>query len=417
MPQETESMGQFLERRLKVGDPITLNVSGAVTGIPGTYMNADDSYLYWVNDISGAKELTSLIPSLSSKLGVQLKRSEIPPAPPPLRPIPTPTGTTLLVGSTRAYTTIQAALAAASNGDRLLLDAETFNITSQINVNKSVTIEGQGMGATTVITTTPFVTYMFNVTVSDVVFRELSIVQNFHAVTDTESVISINNLAATGIYVDSCEISVCELGIAIKATEFQITNCSFNYAPLATPDSGYYCIYISSTSGQSIIADNTFVSESGPTKCRFIIITNISVSGGTLEGSLLISNNTQLTSPYTLRHILVMEEYAGTDFELFITGNTTIYEGNVPVLLYGANFNIFKFIAVYSNHIQGTAGKGLIGIDGSSTGSTDVYSSNNVIAHPFFTAGWASATVPTSFIVGYDTTVILVNPDLPLIIV
>lgn len=337
------------------------------------------------------------------------------PVPPSVRPIPTPTGSTLLVGSTRTYTTIQDAINAASNGDRLLLDPETFTITSTINVNKSVTIEGQGMGVTTVITTTITVTFMFNITVSDVVFLNMSLIQNFPSVLSVETVIALNGLSETGIYIDDCEISVCEIGVSIKATEFQITNCSFNYAPLASPNNGNYYILISSTSGQSIIDSNTFVSVSGPTRSRFVIITNIAVSSGTLQGSLLISNNTQLASPFTLRHLLVMEEYIGTNFELFIVSNTTILEGNVPVLLYNANFTIFKFIAVYNNHAQNTAGKGFIGIDSSSAGTTDIYSSNNTITDQFFTAGWASATVPTSFIVGYDATVILVNPDVPLI--
>jgi|GEM_PF-1699300 hypothetical protein len=337
------------------------------------------------------------------------------PAPVTARPIPPPTGTTLLVGSTRTYTTIQAALAAASNGDLLLLDAETFNITATINVNKSVTIEGQGKASTTVITTSlSGQDFMFNVTVPDVVFKDMKIVQNYPSVSSVETVIAVNDLTATDIYVDNCEISVCEIGIGIKATEFQITNCDFTYAPLASPNNGYFYILISSTSGESIIDNNTFVSDSGNTRCRFIIITNVSVSSGTLQGELIISNNTQALSPFTLRHLLVIEEFVGSNFELFINTNTTINEGNVPVLLFDAILGIFKFIEVVGNNVQNTAGKGLIGIDDSSTGTTDVFSSNNIIANQFFTAGWASATIPSSFIVGYNTT-ITPAPVLPLV--
>lgn len=337
------------------------------------------------------------------------------PVPPMVRTIPAPTGNTILVGSTQTYTTIDAALAVANNGDRLLLDAETFIITSTVTVNKSVTIEGQGIGATTVITTLNTVISMFNVTVSNVIFRNMSIVQDFPSVLGVESVISINNLSATGIYIDSCEISVCELGIAIVATEFQITNCNFTYAPLASPNNGYFYIIISSTSGQSIIDSNTFVSDSGNTRCRFIIITNIAVNSGTLQGNLIVSNNKQdNSSPFTLRHLLVIEEFIGTNFGLFLLSNTTVNEGNVPVLLFNANFNIFKFIEVIGNSVQNTAGKGIIGIDSSSTGQTPIFSSSNTIANQFFTAGWASATVPASFIVGYNTTVISEAPNLPL---
>lgn len=337
------------------------------------------------------------------------------PDPAPARSIPPPTGNTLLVGSTRTYTTIQAALTAASNGDLLLLDAETFVIAAPISVNKSVTIEGQGIAATTIIKQVPTAgsDNMFNVTVPNVIFQNIKIVQNYPSSLTTETIISVDNLTAKGIYVDNCEISVCEFGINLIATEFQITNCNFTYAPLAAPGNSYRYINIASTSGESIIANNTFVSASGNTQSRFVSITNISAVSGTLQGKLLISNNTQAVSPFTLRHLLVIEEFIGSNFELYINNNTMTSEGNVPVLLNNAILGIFKFIEVIGNSIQGTAGKGLIGIDASSTGITDIFSSNNTIATPIFTAGWASATAPVSFIVGYRTTIIPA-PVLPL---
>lgn len=335
------------------------------------------------------------------------------PTPPIVREIPAPTGNTIQVGSTRLYTTIQSAIDAASNGDLLLLDAETFVISSTIMVNKSVTIEGQGIASTEVITTTSSVVSMFSITVSDVVISNMKIVQNFPSVLSVESVITVNNFA-TGIYIDNCEISVCELGISVIAEEFQITNCNFTYAPLASLNNSYYYILISSTSGTSIIDNNTFVSASGNTRCRFIIITNVTVSSGTLQGKLLISNNSQAVSPFTLRHLFLIEEFVGTDFEVFINNNTTVNEGNVPVLFFNANNDIFSFIEVVGNNIQNTAGKGLIGIDGSSAGTTDIFNSGNIIANQFFTTGWASATVPASFIVGYNTEAIPIAPELPL---
>ncbi|HHX61017.1 MAG TPA: hypothetical protein GX707_09955 [Epulopiscium sp.] len=76
---------------------------------------------------------------------------------------------------------------------------------------------------------------MFNVTVSNVVFQNMKIVQNYPSSLTTETIISVGNLTSTGIYVDNCEISACEFGIYLIATEFQITNCNFTYAPLAAP--------------------------------------------------------------------------------------------------------------------------------------------------------------------------------------
>lgn len=352
------------------------------------------------------------------------------PVPPLVRQIPQPTGTTHQVGAAQPppYNTIQTAISAGStvNGDRLLLVDPTYTITSTINVNKSLTIEGQGMAATTVITTSiaPSPFYMFNVTVSDVIFRNMKIVQDYvRSAGQTDTAIAINNLVATGIYIDSCEISTNETGIGLRAKEFQITNCNFTYAPNASANNNYACILIQSTSGSSIISGNTFVPGSGNANCFFVRITNIAVAGGTLQGKLSVSNNTQLPSAFTLRHLLAIEEFTGSNFELYINSNTTISEGNVPVLLFpGTNFalNIFRFIEVNGNSVQNTAGKGLIGIDHFpppptvSAGITDIFSSGNTIVNQFFTAGWASATVPASFIVGYNTATISPAPQLPL---
>jgi hypothetical protein len=109
-----------------------------------------------------------------------------------------------------------------------------------------------------------------------------------------------------------------------------------------------------------------------------------------------------------------MEEFVGNDFQLFINNNTTISEGNVPVLLFNANLDIFRFIQANGNSVQNTSGKGLIGIDSSYIGTTDIYSAGNTFANPSFTAPWVSATIPSSLTVGYNSSAIPTNPSLPL---
>jgi len=353
------------------------------------------------------------------------------------RPIPPPTGSTWTVGTSCQpscdFTTIQAAIDSANthNGDRLLLMDSNYSITSTINVTKSLTIEGQGMAATTVITTVALASpyYMFNVTATDVIFRNMKIVQNYprNAGAQSDTVIAFNNLAAKNIYVDSCEIGVSEFGIGLKVAEFQITNCKFTYAPNGVTANTYACILIQSTSGNSIIYNNTFVPGSGNSRCMFVRITNITLPSpsGTLQGKLHVSSNTQLDSSITLRHLLAIEEFVGSDFELYINDNTTISEGNVPILLFpGTNYalDIFRFIEVVGNNVQNDAGKGLIGIDHEPTvslptviaGTTDLFSSGNIIVNPDITAtNWASATVPASAIVGYNTETIAPDPQLP----
>lgn len=338
------------------------------------------------------------------------------PVPPNVREIPPPTGNTLHVGTGQTYTTLQAALAAAEDGDLLFLEAEVFNITDTVTVNKSVTIEGQGSSATSIIAssiaTLPY--YMFNVTVSDVVFRNMKIIQDYpRSAGETDTVLAFTNKTATGIYIDNCEIGISEIGIGIMAAEFQISNCSFIYAPNSLPNNKYTCILISNTIGESAIYNNTFTPGSQDQGCFFIRITNISAVNGALEGHLNVNSNTQTPTAFSLRHLLAIEEFIGSHFKLYINNNTTVMEGNVPVLLYNANMNIFKFIELIGNTMQNTAGKGLAGIDNVSMGVTDIFASMNTIANESFEAGWASATVPQSFVIGYRET-IEPAPTLPL---
>jgi len=84
------------------------------------------------------------------------------------------------------------------------------------------------------------------------------------------------------------------------------------------------------------------------------------------------------------------------------------------VLLFNAKLDIFRFIQAQDNSVQNTAGKGLIGIDSSYIGSTDIYSSGNTFANLAFTAPWVSATNPMSLTVGYNSSIIPTNPNLPL---
>ncbi len=333
-----------------------------------------------------------------------------------VRTIPMVTGTTHHVGTGQSapYDTIQNAINAAStlNGDCLILDDAAYTITSTITVNKSLTIQGNGPASTTIekLVSTGG-NNMIEVTTSNVVFKDIKIVQNYASITTLETIILINDSTSTGIYIDNCEISPCEFGIGVNATEFQLTNCSFNYAPLAAASNSYRYIAIYNNLGASIIDNNTFISDSGNSRCYFIAVTNLL---GSLQGQLVVSNNTQLTSPYTLRHLYQMDEFVGNDFQLLINNNTTISEGNVPILLYGADLDIFKFISVFDNSVQNTVGKGLIGIDYSYIGTTDIYSEGNVINNPNFTPPWVSATIPSSIIVGYNSSAIPTNPSLPL---
>ncbi len=336
------------------------------------------------------------------------------PTAPVVRAIPLYTGVSHNVGSGEAapYDDIQTAIDAANAGDRLLLVDSAYTITATINVNKPITIQGLGAGITTIEKTAAAGgTTMINITSSNVVLQDLTLVQDYPSTVTTEAVVSISGLTLNEIYIDSCEILPCEFGITTNAAEFQITNCSFGYAPLADLNNSYRCIAITANNGTSIIDSNTFSAESGNTRCYFTVVTNLS---GPLLGQLVVSNNEQVASSYTLRHLLDIEEFVGNDFQLFIINNTTISEGNVPVLLANPDLSIFRFIDISGNSVQNTAGKGIVGIDFGYTGTTDIYDSNNTVANPNFSGSWASATDPESITVGYNTAAISTDPNLPL---
>jgi hypothetical protein len=341
------------------------------------------------------------------------------PTPPLVRAIPAVTGNTHMVGVAQPapYNSIQTAINASTDGDALLLVDPTYTITTVINVNKSIAIMGQGAASTTIqkLVATPLSDIMLNVTAPFFVLQNLTIIQNYPSSLTTETVVSVNVTGTTDIYIDHCAIVPCEFGIGMKASQFQISNCSFTYAPLAAADNSYRYIAIYNTSRESIIYNNTYVSDSGNSRCYFIAVTNVAVNNGFFQGQLLVANNTQLASPFAQRHLYDMEEFSGSGFQLFINNNTTISEANVPVLLFSAKLGILRFINAVGNSVQNTVGKGLIGIDSGYIGTTNIYAAGNTLANPSFIAPWASATVPaTPSTVGYNTSVIPTNPSLPL---
>ncbi|WP_373897847.1 hypothetical protein ACER0A_010565 [Haloimpatiens sp. FM7315] len=258
--------------------------------------------------------------------------------------------------------------------------------------------------------------YMINVTASNVIFKDMKIVQNYVSTLSIETVISINNINGIGYYFDNLEVSICEFGFGIKAAEYQITNCNFTYAPLASASNSNRYILLMNSNGINIIDNNTFSTSGGNNRSSFILITNVIVNSGFFTNKLFISNNTQdIASPNTMSTFFNMEEYAGNDFQLMFVNNTTSLEANVPILFYNPNFNIFRYIMFKNNTVANTVGKGLSAIDSSFLGSTNIYISGNTLLNPNFTPPFESATNPETNIIGYRSSTIPVNPSLPIV--
>jgi len=330
------------------------------------------------------------------------------PTAPNIKEIPQPTGNTILVGTGQTYTTIASAYAVASAGDELLLNAnETFTVTQSLSMFTPVTIRGQ-VGTVIEMTAPPVsgVPYIFNVSPSSgtFVFRDFEIRMTYQQTLSIETCIVIGNALLTDVYIDNCKIGVNEFGISSNSAGLQVTNCEFYYASPQLNNSFRY-IFIKNIKNDYIIANNTFTTGSGDSRCWFVSISNITVPSWDLSGTLLLQNNTQLAGTFTLRHFLGIEEFKGNDFKLFIIGNSTNLEGNMPILFSSPDNSIFEFIVITNNTFQNTAGKGVIGVYtefGATTGTTTIFEQNNSITNQTFTSGWISATNPTSIYAGWD---------------
>lgn len=330
------------------------------------------------------------------------------PTPPSVKPIPAPTGNTILVGTGQTYTTIAAAYAVAVAGDILLLNPnETFTVNQQLQMFVPVTIQGQ-TGTIIQMVAPPIVgqPYIFSVSAASgtFVFRDFEIRMTYSATLSIETCIVIGNALLTEVYVDNCKIGVNEFGISSNSAGLQVTNSDFYYASPALNNSFRY-IFAKNIKSEYIIANNTFTTGSGDTRCWFFSISNITVPSWDLSGTLLLQNNSQLTGTFTLRHFLGIEEFKGSNFKLFIIGNSTNLEGNMPILFNAPDNSIFAFIEMVGNTFQNTAGKGVIGVYtefGATSGTTTIYEQNNTITNQTFTTGWISATNPTSIYAGWD---------------
>ena len=116
------------------------------------------------------------------------------------------------------YSTISAAIAAASTGDTIQILDGTYDVTSEITVNKAVNIVGVG---TVIVDGGSTASIIFNVTAAN---ANISNIQVQHAAS-----IGIN-IAATSVKIDNCTVSYNPIGINIETTgdSAVIENCSIS---------------------------------------------------------------------------------------------------------------------------------------------------------------------------------------------
>lgn len=306
---------------------------------------------------------------------------------------------------------LQTALASGSvvNGDTIKLNSEIWTTPTQINVNKSVTIEGCGVcPEIRTAGTAGDPVNVLNITVGNVVLKNICVNQRKTTNTTLESAIDINAPGATGIVIrDSIALTTMEYGIKIDAVnQFSIENCVFNYQGAAGNTHRFIAVF--SNNGNSRIINNQFTpSSDSPARTIFCALL-----AGPYAGSLLLQGNVQLVGG-NLRQFYIQEGFAGAagGFQLYFSNNSYNDTNGGIIFFAGAPnpLNLFSSIVLANNTVSNGAGKGLVGFDGFGaglpSGLTTWYVDGNVIANPAITApGWASASAVPGLI-GFNAAV------------
>jgi hypothetical protein len=338
---------------------------------------------------------------------------------------PTPSGATLLVGSTRTYTTIAAALVAASNGDRLLLDAETFTLATTLTVSKSVTIEGSSRTGTIIQSagTSGDPVTLINISVGNVTFQTLTVKHRKTTNTSIETAISVSPAyTATGHYFEQINVECVEFGIVIGtgtagtgSSGWQIANSHLAYVGPNNSTRRLLAVYRSEGSG--LFIDSTYDSGqdgviTGVT--RLIQLTS-GGAGGQYSGTLAFVNLTP-SNAYPLSQFFNCDAFSAPSSPLtLIVSGCTAAETSAFVVFFGSFPALGQCaggIVLRNNTLTNAHGKGALALDGSvlgaSAGSTTLYVGGNTLTSTAFVAGWATGVsgspVPAdAALLGYKT--------------
>lgn len=308
------------------------------------------------------------------------------------------------------FTSIQAAIDSPSvaAGDRLRCIG-LFTLTATVNVNKSVFIQGDGMGAGVQFTTAASgaapVT-MFNVTASNVTFYAMHIKHQKTTNTSLESCINlVGGSGATGYFVEQCYIECVEHCMIVKADSYQINNCALKYSGPNNSTRRLISIYRSAVKG--LITNNDIHSGQGGAvtgNTRFIqVTTGASPPDEVLGGYLRIGANghggTFGPNP-AIHQFINIDSFApaATPLELVLDGNECS-ETSAFLVFFLPNtrppLSQCSSISLVGNSLTNSHGKGAIAMDGASAlaspGTTTFYAYDNVLTSTTFQAAFETA--------------------------
>lgn len=332
-------------------------------------------------------------------------------------------GADFTVGAGGDFATLDLALADVSvvNGTVLEVLNGTYTVSSTININKSVTIFGESKAG--VIFETAGAAgdpvQMFNVSVDDVVMKDMTIKHKKTTNTSVETAIGVSGgglpqTRVDGFILDNCRIEHVEFALTIRGSNWKIANSQFAYAGPANGTRRHLGIY--GVYGSCFIYNNESEDNGATGNTRWINI--ISTTGTnpneTVEGSLVIEGNTQTVG--SLQQFYSQDNWQGSagGYDLYVLDNTTV-ETSAFISMFGTLVNfadIIGTVQVSGNSLSGLHGgapigcKGLIGFDGGGgiaprSSALPVNSSGNTLGNLIFRTDYTEAVGSSGSIVGY----------------
>lgn len=352
----------------------------------------------------------------------------------PIAP-PTATGTTFTVGTLGGedFATIAAALSSGSvtDGSRLLLSAETFTLSSQVDISKQVIIEGAGravfggggalVAGTYIDTTTSIASvHMLNITTSNVVIRDLTLHHKRTTNTSIEAVVNIDaGIGSSGHFLENVVINFMEFGVKIKSDGWQINNCHIAYTgPNNTTRRG---LGIYRSAGQGLFTNSTYDSGQNGVitgSTRLVSITTGSAPPDEVLGGYLRIGNITPSNLFPVHQFFNCDYFApsATPLTLCVDGCTAAETSAFVVFANAVTQPVLSQcaeIVLQDNTLTNAHGKGAFALNGASggpanPGTTTFYASGNTISSTAFLGNFATAIDGSSDAavlaqMGYDT--------------
>jgi gas vesicle protein/TolA-binding protein len=313
-----------------------------------------------------------------------------------------------VVGAGEEYATLQDALAAAVDGENILVKAGTYSVTSAINVTKQVKIVGEDR-ATVIFETagaSSDPTSVFNVSVDNVALAKMTIKHKKSSNTSIETAVIASGggfpqTRIANFIMEECTVEFLEFGLVVRAESWTVRDTTFTYAT-GTVSNSCRAIGIYGNKGNSFIKD-VFLKNDVINGTAFRPFYLTSTTGNnpneTTEGKLVVEGVThsgQLAQFFNQDN----QQSAGPGtFELQIKNNVTnesnLFAGFAAGLANSGD--MFSSITLSGNTISNLhavdGGKGLFGVYGAASFRTTdliVHASNNTLGQEVYRTGWVA---------------------------